>query len=275
MVSSMTTEFDSLCSCRLGVLRGNSFPMVNYNATTMDRDPNLDQVTVYIDGQAQETVFYNATHTKFRIRHIYGSFSSNLQVYFSDGMPAFYETANNITVEPTFYSISVSSASSGGSLIRVRGDGFGIHSTGVTLRHKITGENLCRDPATVKLDIPLGVVSYGVFNCLTRSMEISSNDELELEVDGQSLPCYNPGASDCYLNAETTLSPFVGSYQIFSHNRISFSGYRFYRFRFWWMYMIINGVMSDEGTLVDGVFDDDTLQTLHANFANGVPACEG
>ena len=72
---------------------------------------------------------------------------------------------------PTLVSISPSSGSSGGTLITVTGTSFGVNTAEVTLIHGSTQEDICQS---------VSITGYGTFTCLTKAMEISSSDSLQL-----------------------------------------------------------------------------------------------
>jgi hypothetical protein len=72
-----------------------------------------------------------------------GSSSDNVRVYFTDGLPTGYDTLGGLTITPTFTSISPSSASAGGNLFTVTGNGFGVDTATLDLVHSTSGTQLC------------------------------------------------------------------------------------------------------------------------------------
>ena len=83
---------------------------------------------------------------------------------------------------PTLVSISPSTGSSGGTLITVTGTAFGVNTADVTLVNESSGEDVCQS---------VTITGYGSFTCLTKVMEISSSDSLQLQTASGSYSCGN------------------------------------------------------------------------------------
>jgi hypothetical protein len=90
---------------------------------------------------------------------------------------------------PTLVSISPSSGSSGGTLLTVTGTAFGANTADVTLINESTGEDICQS---------VSITGYGSFKCLTKDMEISSSDTLQIKTASGSYSCGNTiSPEDC------------------------------------------------------------------------------
>jgi hypothetical protein len=93
--------------------------------------------------------------------------SSNVRIYFSDGLPEGYDLITGLTVTPTFTSITPGTASAGGNLFTVTGNGFGVNTEGIELKHVESGNSFCN---TVE------VTEYGVLTCDSIQQEILPTD---------------------------------------------------------------------------------------------------
>ena len=122
------------------------------------------------------------TSTTITITDMLDETSSDVQIYFADGLPTGYADFTSVTVVPTLVSISPSTGSSGGTLITVTGTGFGTSTDGINLTHETSGTDICEE---------VNMTSYGTFTCLTTAMEITSGDVLTLKTASGSYSCGN------------------------------------------------------------------------------------
>jgi hypothetical protein len=180
-----------------------------------------------VDDESQETLSMNSTHARFRIRNMLSANSLNVKPIFADGLPANYTACGSVDVTPQFFRMSTSFGSSGGTLITVEGTGFGKETTGLNLRHKASGEDLCMDPDTVPFDVPLGVVEYGKFNCMTKPFTTTELDDYELVIGDQTYGCYNSDSSDCHLKLNDNTSPLIKSAAFEGATKIIITGVGF------------------------------------------------
>ena len=108
--------------------------------------------------------------------------SSNVRVYFADGLPDGYDLITALTVTPTFTSITPGEASAGGNLFTISGNGFGVDTADLDLVHVESGNTLCN---TVE------VTEYGVFTCDSIQQEILPTDTFQIIVGEESIDCTN------------------------------------------------------------------------------------
>ena len=101
---------------------------------------------------------------------------------------------------PTLVAISPSTGSSGGTLITVKGTGFGTSTKGVNLVLS-SGTEICKTVTLIK---------YGEFTCLTKAMEIQSTSVLKLKTASGSYACGNTiNAAACKYSQTNAGSPTV------------------------------------------------------------------
>lgn len=103
---------------------------------------------------------------------IFDETSSDVKIYFADGLPLGYADISTFSVSPTLVSISPSTGSSGGTLLTITGTGFGTETESMNLVHSSSGTEICEE---------VNITGYGTFTCLTKAMEIESSDEIILK----------------------------------------------------------------------------------------------
>lgn len=145
-VTGMSSAFDASLNKEVVTVTGSGF--------TVD---DLTSVSLYIDDVEQTTLTVTDTEATFSIDDMASSTSDNVKVYFSDGLPTGYDTLGSLTVTPTFTSITPSSASAGGNLFTVSGNGFGADNN-LDLVHTSSGTSLCQS---------VDVTGYGQFTCMS------------------------------------------------------------------------------------------------------------
>jgi hypothetical protein len=143
-VATLTPGFDSATNTAQVTLAGSGF-------TAGD----ITSVALYIDGAKQTTLSVpSETSAVFEIVDIKDSTSSNIQIYFADGFATDYKLITSLTLTPNFVSVSPNTGGSfGGTVLTVRGTGFGINTTLLQLKKSA---DLC-DKVTV--------TKYGTFTC--------------------------------------------------------------------------------------------------------------
>ena len=181
--------------------------------------------------------------------------SSNVQIYFPDGLPTGYSGFTSMTVVPTLVSISPSTGSSGGTLITVTGTGFGTATEGLNLTHGPSGTDICEE---------VSVTGYGTFTCLTTAMEITSGETLTLKTSSGSYSCVNSLTPDlCNFEQLDASSPVVTGASISSASTITIEGTAFPTSDYD-VIVVYKGVES-----TSSVIDSET--SITATFDNGVP----
>jgi len=143
-VATLTPGFNAATNTAQVTLAGSGF-------TAGD----ITSVALYIDGAKQTTLSVDLeTYALFTIVDIKDSTSSNIQIYFADGFATDYKWITSLTFTPNFVSISPNTGGSfGGTVLTVRGTGFGINTTLLQLKKSA---DLC-DKVTV--------LGYGAFTC--------------------------------------------------------------------------------------------------------------
>ena len=118
----MNNEFDASLNAEKFSISGTGFP-----------SGDLTGVSLFIDNVEQETVSVTDTEATFKVIDASAESSSNIRVYFADGLPTGYESFTEATMTPTLVSISPSTGSSGGQKLTVTGSSFGSDTEGLSL----------------------------------------------------------------------------------------------------------------------------------------------
>lgn len=207
-VTGLTNAFDAATNTHQLTLSGSNFPA-----------GDLAGVELYIDGYLQTVVSVSATEAIFTLTGVKAASSSDIQVYFADGLPTGFETITTQTFTPAFVSVSNAAGSAGGNLIKVTGTGFGPETTGLNLYHGASTTAICTEVV---------VTGYGTFECHTGALaaEIATADTIELQLGGVNSACANSVTTACDFTAEIASSPTVTGASI-AVNSISFVGTAF------------------------------------------------
>lgn len=129
------------------------------------------------------------TVATFTVTEVLDETSSNVRLYFSNGLPQNYDSYGAATMTPTLVSISPSTGSSGGTLITVTAAAIGVNTADLNLAISSSGEEICET---------VSVTAYGTFTCLTKAMEITSADTIVLKTSSGTHACGNTiDASAC------------------------------------------------------------------------------
>lgn len=122
------------------------------------------------------------TEVTFTLTGVFDETSSDVKIYFADGLPSGYADISTFGATPTLVSISPSTGSSGGTLLTITGTGFGTETESVNLIHSGTSSEICEE---------VNITGYGTFTCLTKAMEIESSDVIILSTSSGEYPCGN------------------------------------------------------------------------------------
>lgn len=153
----MTPTFDSATNTIQVSLVGSGFTASINSSVSLFVD-NVQQLTTSVNDQ---------TSAVFTIANVETNISRNVQVFFADGSPTGWDTAiaAGLTFTPNFYEIvSGTLTSEGGTLLLVKGTGFGKKTTGLDLYNVTTSKSLC---------YKVVVTSYGAFTCFTLPLPVS------------------------------------------------------------------------------------------------------
>ena len=242
-VTALTSAFDDTTNTLELTLEGTGF------------GTDADSIELYIDGERQTSLTAADTVATFTLDSILDESSSDVRVYFADGLPTGYQDVSSITVYPTLLSISPSVGSFGGTLITVTGVGFGVNTGDINILHEATNEEICEET---------NILGYGQFTCLTKSMEIAATDNLILVTSTGSYTCGNTLApEECGFEQAEATSPTISGASITSSSTIEVTGSAFPTADYD-VVVIFMGVESSSA-----VINDDT--SLVATFDNGIP----
>ena len=245
-VTSLTSAFDEASNTEVLTLEGSGF------------GEDTDAVELYIDGALQTVVSCADTVATFTLGGMLDETSSNVQVYFPDGLPTGYTEVASLTVAPTLVSVSPATGSSGGTLLTITGTGFGTATEGVNLLQGAGGTEICDE---------VNITGYGTFTCLTKAMEIQSTDEIFLKTATGEYACGNTlAAEECSYEQLDASSPSVSAATISSSSTITVTGADFPTSG-------LHAVVLFQGMESDSAVIDDATQ-LTATFEHGIPAAE-
>jgi len=126
---------------------------------------------LWIDGKKQQTVDVQASSATFEVIDVLTTSSSDIKFYTAEGLPTGEIASQSFT--PALVSVSPQTGSSGGTLLTVRGVGFGTATADVNLYHAASNQNICSI---------VEVTAYGTFTCQTIAVTIASADDLKLVI---------------------------------------------------------------------------------------------
>ena len=245
-ITDMTNAFDAVTNKQIITLEG----------TGLGTDTTA--IEFYVDGVAQTVLTAADTTATIMISEMLDETSSDVQIYFADGLPTGYADYLSVTVVPTFVSISPATGSSGGTLITVTGTGFGTSTEGVNLTHEISGTDICEE---------VNMTGYGTFTCLTTAMEIVTGDSITLKTTSGSYSCGNTETPDeCNFEQLDSSSPVVTAATLDSSSTITVTGTAFPTSDYD-VIVLFKGVESSSA-----VIDSDT--SITATFSNGIPVSD-
>ena len=124
---------------------------------------------------------------RFTVTGIHDSTVTDIVLRMPDGYPELADPApaglTTLTFVPRFFEITPHVGSACGTVVTVRGTGFGINSTGLNLKHVPSGLLLC--DGAVSGTGGVEILGYGEFRCQTRDMTatpIAAGDAMQLVV---------------------------------------------------------------------------------------------
>jgi hypothetical protein len=179
-----------------------------------------------------------------------------VRVYFADGLPAGYDSFLTATIAPTLVSISPSTGSAGGTLITVTGTGFGTDSADLNLQHS-SGSDICDE---------VNVTGYGTFTCLTKVMEISSSDAINLKLGSDIYFCGNSDGAACGFEQLYNSSPTLTSVTLIGGTCLQVQGTDFPTSSYD-VVAIFKGIESSSGII-------DSSSSVEVCFDKGVPVSQ-
>ena len=156
-LTGLASEFDAATNTQVITATGSGFP------------DTPEAISLYVDSVLQDTLEVSEGEATFTVADMLDETSTDVRIYFEDGLPTGYDSFTSITFEPTLVSISPSSGSSGGTLITATGTGFGANTADVNLVLDSTGEEICES---------VSISGYGSFACLTTTAADSSGAHL-------------------------------------------------------------------------------------------------
>jgi len=152
----------------------------------------------------------------FTITDIKDIASSNVALYFSEGLGNGYDSVKSLAFTPTFLWVSPNDiGSQGGTLLTVTGTGFGVNTVKLGLKKGTTA--LC---AEVK------VTGYGRFTCLTNAIAVAATDSLSMSQDTKTYTCTNSDTTKCNITQLAASSPTVTAVSL-AGDTITFTGTAF------------------------------------------------
>jgi hypothetical protein len=211
----------------------------------------LSEITMTIDGEAQTTTSATMSEAVFTVTNVTDGDLSNIKVLFASGKPAGHSVVDaGLSLTPKLVSISPSSGSVGGTLIRANIQGVGTGSTLIDLLDQ-SGASMCES---------VEITAYGSVNCQTRKQEISASG-LQVQQGAASYASAVSTLSFSQLNSDSSSMASISA--------LSKTGTT----------MIITGTnfpnpatatVSFEGVAADSVTIDSTTQVT-ATWTDGVP----
>ena len=180
----------------------------------------------------------------------------SVRVYFADGLPSGYDSFDTATIVPTLVSVSPSTGSSGGTLLTVTGTGFGTKNCcdDLNLESATSGSDICDE---------VNITGYGTFTCLTKAMEISSSDTIDLKISGETYACGNADNTACSFELLDSSSPTLEFVNIQNAASLMIEGSSFPTSDYD-VVAIFMGIESSSGVI-------SSEQIIEVTFDKGVP----
>lgn len=178
--------------------------------------------------------------------------STAVNIYTSEGYPSGAEIAQTVTVAPAILSMEPAVGSSGGTLLKVVGSGWGTATTDLNL--SINGITLC---STVT------VTGYGTLDCMTVAQDFAVNGTVAVVLNGTT-------STTAHIN--TTNAIFSQEISMYSDNvtlagtNIIFEGANFPTSVDFTGHCTINGVAADSVSVSNSSYASCSFGTT------GVPA---
>jgi hypothetical protein len=179
-VTTLTPGFDAATNTQIVTLAGSGFTA-----------GNTASVELWIDGAKQTTTSVDSdTSAVFTVTSAKDITSSDVKIYFTDGLPTGFSLITSLTFTPNFISVTPNSnGSQGGTLLTVTGTGFGVNTTLLGLKNITKNAALCKE---------VKVTGYGTFTCLTNAVAVAATDVLKISKSTTTLyACANTDTTKC------------------------------------------------------------------------------
>lgn len=210
-------------------------------------------IELVIDDITQSLVSFSSTSATFNVVGLNGVTTSNVKVFTSQGYPEGMEIAHSLTFLPTLLSISPSAGSSAGSWVTVTGSGFGPSTLGLNI--KAGTQVLCSQ---------VEIVSYGVFNCLTKPIAFTSSTALSMTINGAAV-----SSTSSATYSQSVLYPVTSS--SLSGVTITFTGSNFPTDGSFTASATFGGVAASSTTVVSSTSVEATWTATGIAAASEVP----
>lgn len=207
-----------------------------------------DTIQLFVDGHEQTLVSQSPTEATFDLVNIDGAVSTNIQVFNSMGYPEGSEIEHAIDVPLALLLIEPAVGSTGGSIIKVTGSGFGTLTEGLNLL--ADGVELCES---------VEITAYGSFLCHTNQIEVANGAQILIAIDGEANLDSFVASDVAYEQAEsiTIVSASV------SGNTVTFQGTGFDA--------SLTGKATLNGVEADSVTINSETQAVASWSTTGVP----
>lgn len=191
--------------------------------------PSLSsQISLYINGVEQQTISSSTTTAVFLLNDIKSGDLENFYIYLPDGLPEDTDNFTTQTLTPTFYGFLNTEGSAGGGTMIFGGTGIGSETDLSTIDLLFSSDSFATPGVPLCEEALVAGTVEGTFSCLIGQREITSSDEIRLQVGATIVACINPGmASMCTYEALIANSPQVTSFSIDDSKTITILGLNF------------------------------------------------
>jgi hypothetical protein len=146
-VSSMTSRWNTAANNYEIVVAGTQFPTV------------ASEVSLTIDGEVQTPASLSLNELVFTVTNVKDGKLTGMSLAFASGKPSGHsKISDGLTLTPKLVSISPTTGSCGGTLIRANVQGVGKDSTGIDIVDD-AGASLCQS---------VEITGYGIVECWTK-----------------------------------------------------------------------------------------------------------
>jgi hypothetical protein len=179
---------------------GDQIITITSDSANLFIDDTAEEVELWLDGVAQQTDSVNAGVAVFTVTDMLSTSTSDVKLLSGEGYSstASVEAIGTITLAPKLMSVAPEVGSIGGSVITVTGSGFGTGTADLGLYDASTSTSICASTT---------VVSYGVFTCVTNTVEVSIGNTIQLEIGSDKYDC----ADLCTYEQASGTSPSISS----------------------------------------------------------------
>lgn len=207
----------SVTSLAPGLDTANGFATATLSGTGFTVG-DTSSISLFIDSYKQTTYSVDSGSVIFRITNMDDSSSSNIQITTAQGFPSGASAVKSITFTPAFFSISPNTgASAGGTLMTVKGTGFGLKTSGFTLKNYTNSSIVCSQST---------VSAYGTLTCTTSVGAVASTNDIRLMKGTTAYSCSSLNTNACKFEAVISSSPTVATVSL-SGSTLTFTGSNF------------------------------------------------